>query len=81
MQEVEDEFHFLLNCSLYNDERENLFNKINCLNNNFKLLSITDRGLWLLTPEDLNILEHLASFIENCFSKRRNALKSTYNAV
>ena len=81
LQEVEDEFHFLLKCSLYNDERKNLFNRINWLNNNFKLLSLTDRGLWLLTQEDLNILEHLASFLENCFSKRRNALISRSSAL
>ena len=69
--EVENEFHFLLNCSLYHDERENLFNRINLLNTNFRFLNLNDKGLWLLTQEDLNILEHLASFIENCFSKRK----------
>ena len=69
--EVENEFHFLLNCSLYHDERENLFNRINLLNTNFRFLNLTDKGLWLLTQEDLNILEHLASFIENCFLKRK----------
>ena len=38
MHEVEDEFHFLLNCNLYKDEKENLFHKGNQVNKKFKSL-------------------------------------------
>ena len=33
--EVENEFHFFLNCCLYHDGRENLFNRINLLYTNY----------------------------------------------
>ena len=32
LNEVEDEFHVFLNCTLYIDEREKLFHKVNLVN-------------------------------------------------
>ena len=41
------------------------------------LLSLTDRGLWLLTQEDLNILEHLTCFIEKCIGYNLNVMRKS----
>ena len=60
--EVEDEFHFLLRCTLFRDEREMLFNKVKFINKNFESLSLIDKSIWLVMQEDLNILESLARY-------------------
>ena len=71
INEVEDEFHFLLRCKLFKDEREILFNKVTLINKNFDSLNLIDKGTWLVIQEDLIILEILARYIDFCFSKRR----------
>ena len=73
---VEDEFHFLLRCTLFKDETEMLFNKVKFINKNFDSLSLIDKGIWLVMQEDLNILESLARYTELCFSKRRKHVSS-----
>ena len=65
------EFHLLLKCNLYKDEREKLFHKVNQINKNFKSLSLENKGTWLLMQEDIIILEHLAGYLDTCFSIRR----------
>ena len=71
INEVEDEFHLLLKCKLFKDEREILFNKVTLINKNFDSLNLIDKGAWLVIQEDLIILESLARYINFCFSKRR----------
>ena len=63
MNEVEDEFHFLVKCNLYKDEREKLFHKVNQVNKNFKSLSLENKGTWLLMQDHIIILELLAGYI------------------
>ena len=65
--EMQAEFHFLLRCTLFKDEREMLFNKVKFINKNFESLNLIDKGIWLVMQEDLNILENLARYIELCF--------------
>ena len=46
INEVKDEFHFLLRCKLFKGEREILFNKVTLINKNFDPLNLTDKGTW-----------------------------------
>ena len=48
-----------------------IFHKVNQVNKNFKSLSLGNKGTWLLMQEDIIILEHLAGYIDTCFSIRR----------
>ena len=48
---IENEFHFLSQCPLYETERTMLYNQINHLNNNFTSLSDNDKAEWLLLQE------------------------------
>ena len=43
INEVEDEFHLLLRCKLFKDEREILFNKVTLINKNFDSLNLIDK--------------------------------------
>ena len=69
---IENEFHFLTQCSLYNSERVKLFEKVRDFNCNFVLLNDIDKAIWLLLQENLDILLALGSFIHNCFEIRNN---------
>lgn len=73
MNEVEDEFHFLTKCKLFEKERAELFKKVTLKNENFWSLSLNDKATWLLIQEDIHILGVLAHYIDICFSIRRNS--------
>ena len=69
---IENEFHFLTQCSWYNKERVKLFEKVRNFNCNFVLLNDIDKAIWLLLQEHLDSLLALGSFIHNCFEIRNN---------
>jgi len=60
---VEDEFHFLFKCPLYNKERETVLNEI-CKDNQ-NLLNLSDKQIfsWILTNENSSILFKLCNFL------------------
>ena len=47
-----DEQHFLIECSKYNEYRNNLFQIVNCNNKKFSKLDNFQKFFWLLTNED-----------------------------
>ena len=56
--EKEDEFHFLIRCPKYLTERECLFTYISKYCFNFNLLSDQNKFVWLMTTEDINIIQN-----------------------
>jgi hypothetical protein len=60
---VEDEFHFLFKCPLYNKERETVLNEIGKDNQNFLNLFDKQFFLWILTNENSSILFKLCNFL------------------
>ena len=60
---IENEFHFLSQCSLYEPERQKLYDHIHPINSNFMSLCVNDTALWLLSQEDNNILSALGTYI------------------
>ena len=69
--EIEDEFHFLIRCPKYLTEREFLFTYISKYCLNFNLLSDQNKFVWLMTTEDINIIQKLANYIHSCFEIRK----------
>ena len=67
---VEDEFHFLFECSNYNIERRDFFTTINSKNILFASMTSKQKFEWLFIQENINVLEDFALFINNCFQKR-----------
>ena len=64
----------LIECGCENDDpcsSMRLIRLINQVNKNFKSLSLENKGTWLLMQEDIITLEHLAGYIDTCFSIRR----------
>ena len=65
--EVEDEIHFLICCSKFNDNREQLFVSISKTCKNFVNLNTHEKFIWLMNCEDPLILKDLCKFMsQNC---------------
>ena len=79
LQCIENEFHFLSQCPLYETERTVLYTQINQVSNNFNSLNDLDKAKWLLMQEDQNILVALGTYIHICFEKRFPAYKSPWD--
>jgi hypothetical protein len=70
---IEDEYHFLTECQLYTQERQNFFHEISLLNKNFTLLSKGDKFFWLMTNENNLIITQLSEYLVKTFKIRHNA--------
>ena len=65
--EVEDEIHFLLCCSKFREERQQLFRTLFQSCNNFLQLNPQEQSYWLMTCEDVPVLKDLCRFIYKCY--------------
>jgi hypothetical protein len=70
--EVEDEIHFLLCCSKFREERQQLFKTISQSCNNFLQLNPRENFYWLMTCEDVSVLKELCHFIFNTADNLNN---------
>ena len=68
-EEIEDEFHFLLECPLYTDMRQDLLSQCNQLEPNFQDFS-KDSKLKLILGDE-RILSNAVHFVVNAYHKRK----------
>ena len=81
---VEDEFHFLMRCPFYSEERASLLEHThtNFKHTNFKKtrsLNDSDQFIWLMSQENSSCLIEIAQYLQKAFSKRErtsNTIKS-----
>ena len=75
--QVENECHFIINCSLYNRERGRLLQAVvkNSINFN-QIPSANQKFIFILTNEDPNVLCELALFLFNAFKIRNQHLEN-----
>ena len=69
---IEDEEHFVTNCSINQAERRLLYSKISCKVPRFSTLSDFDKFLYLLTNNDPQILTWFGKFVHQSFIARNN---------
>ena len=69
--ETEDEFHFLIKCTAFTDQRNLLYATVSSVNPYFSSYKDVQRFSWLMSTEDMKILPHIAKFIQCCLDKRR----------
>ena len=60
---VEDEQHFLIDCSKFNEYRNNLFQTVNSNHKKFSKLDNLQTFFWLLTNEDSDILHIMGLYL------------------
>ena len=68
---VEDEFHFLLKCPAYHDQRSTLFNSLGIIENT----APSDLFVELMSSTQDKVIWALGIYLSECFSKRRFLLK------
>ena len=71
---VEDEVHFLCNCSAYHNERQLFFRYIVGSAPSFRTLDDSAKLIWLMTCEDDIVINALADFVYKCFEMRKCAI-------
>ena len=68
--EVEDEIHFLLKCTKYNEDRNLLLNHATTLNQNFHSFPINEQLKFLMN----NCIKYVARYLSDAWSKRKKCL-------
>ena len=76
---MEDEFHFLMECPLYNSERTVLLNKIYEMFPCYEKLSLRDQIIWLMSQENEICINLIASLITQSMSRRTKTLDDLLN--
>ena len=71
---VEDEFHFMMQCNKYENERNIFIENISNYCINFRELNLQNKFLWLLSNEDKQICKDLGHLIKRCFDIRKECL-------
>ena len=68
--EIEDEIHFVTECTLYSEERSILYDRINYKYPNFHVLRKHDAFVFLMTMNEDYLLTLLGKFLHKAFNKR-----------
>ena len=72
LDEDEDEFHFLMICTKYNDKRTTFLEEIFKENKNAKSLSMKEMFIWLLSNVDNKICNKIVKFVNKIFDIRES---------
>ena len=70
-QTIEDEYHFLIDCPIYNSSRKICYQKISELCSNFNNMSDKSKFYYLFTNEDLSIINIFGKCIIECLETRK----------
>ena len=70
IQAVEDELHFLLHCPFYMKERDFMLQKIEQRYPNVKILSDENKFIWIMSQEDDDCIQWVATYIHKAMEKR-----------
>lgn len=79
--EVEDEVHFIINCSIFNATRNAFFDKVVLSYPGFRDLNDKDKYIFLMSTRNEQLLVWLGKFVHNLFLARGEYLaRRTYNS-
>ena len=76
LNEVEDEFHFLMICPRYAHERNNVLNDIHQSFPSVANLQLRDKFIWLMSQENKSVTLKIAYFLKRANEIRINELES-----
>ena len=79
--EVEDEFHFIMKCKLYNVLRDQLFHDVSDIYNisTFDINSLSNYDIFkfIMSANDYDTLKIVTCFVNSCFTTRSSSTSST----
>lgn len=79
LNQIEDEFHLVIECPEYNSLRDEVISKLSDFPQVMNL-SNTNKAIWLLTNEEKTICKAMSKFIHDCYGLRREKLKQEANS-
>ena len=74
--QVEDEMHFICNCSANEDERKELYKSMKNFVPNFTLLEDSENFITILNPENTEMSYIIGKYIFNCLYIRNVLCKT-----
>lgn len=77
---VENEVHFLFECSIYSVIREEFIKFIQLKIPNFNILTSEDKFIYIMSCEDIDIIKETGLFIFNCFKMREEHQNATLSS-
>jgi hypothetical protein len=72
--EIEDEFHFLITCPRYRENRNDLYASVQQIFQQFLQLSDYEKFIWLMSSKHTGIVKRLAAYLYNCSELRKVCL-------
>lgn len=72
LNKVEDEIHFVTECPLYVDNRNEFLTEISLTCNNFQSLDNFSKFSWIFTQENLNMYKCLGKYLSKNLGIRRS---------
>ena len=72
--QAETELHFMLLCSQYQNERSDLFEKVNAIDDTFSQLQDEPKFEYLMTSQNTDIIKHVMKYIYSCLRVRKEVL-------
>ena len=73
-QEVENELHFLVECRTYGLQRKKLFESAANEVKSFSAMNPKQKFIYLLSTENIKLVQEVAKFIRDAFESRNNSL-------
>lgn len=70
LRECEDEFHFVMRCPLYKQQRKILFENFVSLYPVIREYSEQNQFIWIMASTDIDIIGEFAKFVRECFIVR-----------
>ena len=68
--EVENETHFLTQCTLYNEYRNKLYHEVRKTSNYFDNMTSEQKFIFIMTNENEKIMQNLAKYVSISMTKR-----------
>ena len=72
---IDDEFHFLMICKVFNTKRNCLFGRVSAFDKHFSSLTAYQKMATLLCPSNINIAKLVNKFISIVFEARKRIEK------
>ena len=81
LYQVEDEFHFIMSCSVYSEHREQLFQQIKDFVPSFDILPLSEKFVFLMGADNPEILTPLIKFVKKCSDIRKDMFTKMQSAI
>ena len=80
LNQVQDEFHFIMSCSVYSEHREQLFQQIKDFVPSFDILPLSEKFIFLMGADDPEILTPFIKFVKKCSDVRKDMFTKMHSA-